>query len=385
MGDVAFDPADPVVAADPYPAYARLRAETPVLLNEATGLRFVSRHADVDAVLRDRRFGRVFAPLPGAEMAPFNLLNEHSLFDKEPPEHTRLRGLVSSVFTPRRVEALRPAVRAMAEELVHGGLHDLVADLAEPVPVAVIAELLGVPAADRPQLRPWSRAIVAMFELEPEDRAAVDAVQAATAFRAYLLELFAARRRGPGADLLSALVGVGLSDDELVATCVLLLNAGHEATVHALGNGVLALLEHRSEWERLVADPSLVPAAVEELLRYDTPLQLFRRTALAEAAVGGEPVAEGERVALLLGSANRDAGAFEDPDRLDVGRSPNPHLGFGAGIHFCLGAPLARVEVQEELRALVRRAPGLELAGEPVRRPGLVIRGLETLPVSAVG
>lgn len=377
-----FDPSDPAFVADPYPTYARLRAEAPVLLDEASGLRFVSRFADVDAVLRDRRFGRVFVPVPGAEMAPFNLLNEHSLFDTEPPEHTRLRGLVSRVFTPRRVEALRPAVRAMAEERLRDGVRDVIADLAEPIPVAVIAELLGVPPADRGLLRPWSRAIVAMYELEPDGRAAAEAVRASVEFRAYLLDLASSRRRAPGDDLLSGLAGVGLSDDELVATCVLLLNAGHEATVNALGNGVLALLERRDVWERLLADPSVVPGAVEELLRFDTPLQLFRRTALVDAEVGGVPVAAGERVALLFGSANRDGSVFSDPDRLDVMRSPNPHLGFGAGIHFCLGAPLARIELQEQLGALLRVAPGLELAAEPVRRPGHVIRGLERLEVA---
>jgi hypothetical protein len=379
-----FDPADPGFVSDPYPTYARLRAEAPVLLHEPSGLRFVSRHADVDAALRDRRFGRVFVPRePLEEMRPFNLLNEHSLFDQEPPEHTRLRGLVSRVFTPRRVESLRQTVRAMAEQRVRSGLRDLVADLAEPIPVAVIAELLGVPEADRHRLRPWSRAIVAMYELEPGEGVATDAVRASIEFRAYLLELADLRRRSPGEDLLSGLAGVGLSDDELVATCVLLLNAGHEATVNALGNGVLALLEHRGKWRRLVEDPSLVPDAVEELLRFDTPLQLFQRTALVDAEVAGVAVPAGERVALLLGSANRDPGAFSEPDRLDLARSPNPHLGFGAGIHFCLGAPLARVELQEQLGALVRLAPGLQLDGEPVRRPGHVIRGLERLRVRA--
>jgi cytochrome P450 len=315
-------------------------------------------------------------------MRPFNLLNEHSLFDREPPEHTRLRGLVSKVFTPRRVEALRPFVRALAEQRIQAGVRDLVVDLAEPIPVAVIAELLGVPEADRGLLRPWSSAIVAMFELGHDDEAARDAVRASVEFRAYLLDLAAARRREPRADLIGGLAEVGLSDDELVATCVLLLNAGHEATVNALGNGMLALLGRRAEWERLVADPSIVPSAVEELLRFDTPLQLFRRTAFADAEVGGVPIAIGERVALLLGSANRDPAVFEEPDRLDVGRTPNPHLGFGAGIHFCLGAPLARVELQEQLGALVRLAPGIELDGEPVRKPGRVIRGLERLAVA---
>jgi cytochrome P450 len=381
---VELDPTDPSFVADPYPVYARLRSESPVHRDEQTGLTFVARFHDVDAALRDRRFGRVFAPRePIDVMRPFNLLNERSLFDQEPPEHTRLRGLVSKAFTPRRVEGLRPLVQGAAEERVGAGLHELIGDLAEPIPVAVIAELLGVPEADRPLLRPWSRAIVAMYELEPDDLAAAGAVRASEEFRAYLLELAAERRRSPGVDLLSALLDVGLDDDELVATCVLLLNAGHEATVNALGNGVLALLTHRAEWDRLVTDPSRAASAVEELLRFDTPLQLFRRTALLEADVGGVPIAAGEQIALLFGSANRDADAFPEPDRLDVDRWPNPHLGFGAGIHFCLGAPLARVELQEELGALLRLAPRLDLDGEPVRRPGHVIRGLERLPVSA--
>jgi cytochrome P450 len=270
----------------------------------------------------------------------------------------------------------------MADERVRGGIRDLIADLAEPIPVAVIAELLGVPEADRHLLRPWSRAIVAMFELEPDAAGTRAAVRASSEFRTYLLELAAARRRAPGEDLLSGLVEVGLSDDELVATAVLLLNAGHEATVNALGNGVLALLQRRSEWERLAAGPSLLPGAVEELLRFDTPLQLFRRTALAGAEVGGVAVAAGEQVALLLGSANRDGRAFVDPDRLDVSRSPNPHLGFGAGIHFCLGAPLARVEGQLALGALMRRMPKLRLApGDLEWRESSTLRGLKALPV----
>ncbi len=384
MAGAWFDPSDPGFVADPYPTYERLRAESPVLFHEPSGLRFVSRRADVDATLRDRRFGRVFVPRePVEKMRPFNLLNEHSLFDREPPEHTRLRGLVSTVFTPRRVEALRPLVRSMAEELIRAGLTDLVADLAEPIPVAVIAELLGVPEPDRHRLRPWSRAIVALYELEHDERAAGAAVRASAEFREYLLALADGRRDAVDGDLLSGLVRVGLSDDELVATCVLLLNAGHEATVNTLGNGVVALLEHREQWNRLRDDPALVPSAVEELLRFDTPLQLFQRTALVDAEIAGTKVAAGERVALLLGSANRDAHAFADPNRLDVGRSPNPHLGFGAGIHFCLGAPLARLELQEELGALLRLAPDIELDGEPERRPGHVIRGFERIPVSA--
>jgi cytochrome P450 len=246
----------------------------------------------------------------------------------------------------------------------------------------VISELLGVPEADRGLLRPWSAAIVAMYELSHDEGVAREAVRASAEFRAYLLELAEARRDAPGEDLVSGLVEVGLSEDEMVATCVLLLNAGHEATVNALGNGMRALLEHRDQWERLVNEPALVPGATEEVLRFDTPLPLFRRTAFVDAEVGAIPIAAGERVALLLGSANRDGAVFAEPDRLDISRKRNPHLGFGAGIHFCLGAPLARVELQEELGALVRLAPGIELAAAPAWKPGSVIRGLERLEVT---
>lgn len=393
-----FDPTDAAFVADPYPAYARLREQSPVWWDEMHELWLVSRHADVDALLRDRRLGRVFVPRePLEEFAPWNLVNEYSMLELEPPEHTRLRRLVAADFTRGRVERLRPSVVALTDalldDLAEAGEGDLLRHLAEPLPVEVIAELLGIPPADRPLLRPWSNAIVELYELEPAPGAAARAVAAAQEFGDYLRALVAERRRTPGGDLLSALAvqagggeaGDRLSSDELVATAVLLLNAGHEASVNVIGNGVLALLRHPGELARLAAAPALVATAVEELIRFDTPLSLFTRTAFADVDVAGHTVRTSERVGLLLGAANRDPAAFAHPDDLDVGRDPNPHVGFGAGIHYCLGAPLARLELQVALERLLARFPRLALSEEPQVRPTFQFRGYRSLRVRVDG
>ncbi|HEY0404037.1 MAG TPA: cytochrome P450, partial [Blastococcus sp.] len=257
----------------------------------------------------------------------------------------------------------------------------------EELPVAVIAELLGVPAADRPLLRPWSNAIVKMYEYGRTTQVEDAAERAADEFVAYLRELAAERRRTPGEDLLTHLVtvrdseGDRLTEDELVTTCILLLNAGHEATVNVTGNGTLALLRNPDQLQRLREDRSLLPTAIEELMRFDSPLQLFERTATEDVEIGGVTVTEGQKIAALLGSANHDPAVFEAPETLDVGRSENPHISFGAGVHFCIGAPLARVELQATFGALLDRTSSLALGGEPVRRPEFVMRGLADLPV----
>jgi cytochrome P450 len=387
-----FDPADPAFLADPYPTYAHLRREEPVRWDPVQGLWLVARHADVDRVLRDRRFGRVFTPREPAErFEPWNLVNRHAMLELEPPDHTRLRKLVAHEFTPRFTERLRPRVRALVAELLDALEHDeepdLVGGLAEPLPVAVIAELLGFPAEDRHRLRPWSAAIVALYELAPPPGAEERAIAAAAEFTEYLRALVARRRREPGDDLLSALAvlsleGDRLSEAELIATAVLLLNAGHEASVNVLANGVVALLRNPDQQQRLVDEPGLIAGAVEEAIRYDTPLSLFQRTAFSDVAVAGVTVAAGQRVGLLLGSANRDEAVFADADTFDVGRRPNPHVGFGAGIHYCLGAPLARLELQEALGGLLQRWPDLALAAEPPRRPTYQFRGYLRLPVT---
>ncbi|MFJ5922117.1 cytochrome P450 [Kitasatospora sp. NPDC092948] len=397
----AFDPWSAEFVAHPYPAYAALREQSPVVHYEPSDQWLVSRYADVNALLRDRRLGRTFthrfsheefgqdAPNPAHE--PFHTLNDYGLLDLEGPDHTRIRRLVSKAFTPRMVESLRPTVQRLAGELVDGlladGGGDLIAKVAEPLPVAVIAEMLGVPESDRHLLRPWSSDITGMFELNPSEETARRAVTASLEFSAYLRELIRRRREQPGADLISALAqaaedGQVLSEQEMISTCVLLLNAGHEATVNTTGNGWWALLRNPGELARLRgAVDELLPTAIEELMRYDTPLQMFERWVLEDIEVGGVTIPRGSEVALLFGSANRDPERFADPDRLDLGRADNPHITFGAGIHFCLGAPLARLELTESYGALLRKAPGLTLVREPEWNPGYVIRGLKELLV----
>ncbi|MFI7273217.1 cytochrome P450 [Streptomyces sp. NPDC049879] len=394
-----FDPADPAFLDDPYPAFAALRERGPVHPHEGLGLPVAVSHAACAAILRDRSAGRIWRDKePAAAFPAFNMLHRNSLLEAEPPRHTRLRRLISAAFGRGHTERLKPRVQAiadamtgrLADAIAADGSADLLVHLAAPMPVEVIAELLGVPTADRPRLQPWSNAIVKMYEygLPPEGAAAAEAASAE--FVAYLTALAEDRARHPGDDLVSDLVSVRdggdrLSADELVGTAVLLLMAGHEATVNVIGNGVLALLRHRDQWDRLVASPALLPTAVEELIRYDAPLQLFERTATAPTTVAGHELAPGDRIAALLGAAARDPAVFTDPDTLDIGRTPNPHLGFGAGIHYCVGAPLARAEVAAALAALTTRLPDLRLADEPARRPEFVIRGLRELRVTTSG
>lgn len=389
-----FDPWNPDFVANPYGVYADLRNEQPVSFFEPTGQWLISRHADVNALLRDRRLGRSYLHVATHEefgrepdpqfQEPFWRVINAGMLDVEPPVHTRLRRLVSKAFTPRMVESLRPRVRAIVEDLVDAfvakGGGDLIAEVAEPLPVTVIAEMLGIPSEDRHLLRPWSADICGMYELNPSQQAQHTAVTAASEFSDYLREL---AKRPYGDDLISALAQVdGLTEDELVGTCVLLLNAGHEATVNVTGNGWWSLFRNPDQLVRLREDPSLLPTAVEELMRYDTPLQMFERWVLEDIEVGGMTIPRGKEVGLLFGSANRDPEVFEHPDTLDVGRQDNPHISFGAGIHFCLGAPLARIELIESFGTLLRKAPKLELTQEPVWNPGYIIRGLSAINVS---
>ncbi len=381
-----FDPTDPEFIADPYPVFADLRKQAEVHRHDGLGLAVAVSHRACSELLRQRALGRIWTDRTPAERFPaFNLLHQNSLLESEPPRHTRLRAAISAAFNRGHTERLRPWVADLAGRLVDalGGSGDLLAGLAAPLPVEVIGELLGVPDEHRPLLQPWSNAIVKMYEYDLAPVLADAAERAAAEFVEYLRELVARRAVEPGDDLISDLLAVELEVDELVGTAVLLLMAGHEATVNVIGNGVLALLRNREQWERLVADPSLVPVAVEELIRYDAPLQLFERTAVVETTVAGYPVAPGEKVAALLGAAARDPLVFDHPDTLDVTRTPNAHLGFGAGIHYCVGAPLARVEIAAALQALITRMPGMRLVEEPERRPEFVIRGLRTLRVAA--
>jgi cytochrome P450 len=323
-------------------------------------------------------------------LAPFWYVIRNGMLDREPPDHTRLRRLVSKAFTPKYVEQLRDRIQAIMDRLVDAvegaGEFDLIATLAEPLPVTVIAELLGVPEEDRRHLRPWSADICRMYELSPTDEDGRIALRAATEFSEYLRTLSRERRRHPTDDLISRLAqvldeGDVLTEDELIGTCVLLLNAGHEASVNATGNGWWALFRNPDQLERVRADRALVPAAVEELLRYDTPLQMFERWVLEEIEIDGVRIPRGAELALLFGSANRDPAVFDDPDRLDVAREPNPHLTFGAGTHYCLGAPLARLELAISFDTILRRLPRLELVAEPEWKPNYIIRGLRELRV----
>ena len=384
------------MVADPYPSFARARQLAPVQWHEGLGLWLAFTHTEANAVLRDRRLGRIWRDKePGERFESFNLIHRNAILEMEPPHHTRLRRLISTAFARGHVERLRPWVEELAGRLVDGLVErsggsepvDLLTGMAEQLPVAVIAELLGVPEADRPLLRPWSNAIVKMYEYDRTRQREDDAERAADEFVAYLRALAAERRKTPGDDLVSHLVSVRdaegdrLTEDELVTTCILLLNAGHEATVNVTGNGTLALLRNPDQLARLREERALLPTAIEELMRFDSPLQLFERTATEDVEIGGITVTAGQKIAALLGSANHDPGVFAAPETLDVGRTENPHISFGAGVHFCIGAPLARVELQASFGALLDRTSSLELGGEPQRRPEFVIRGLADLPV----
>jgi cytochrome P450 len=396
---VEFAPTDLGFIADPYPVYAELREREPVRYDEATDHWLISRHEDVNSLLRDRRIGRTYLhaathaemghPDPPAWHGPFWDLINAGILDMEPPNHTRVRRLVSNAFTPRFVENLRPRVQGIMHDLVDqvggSGEFDLM-QVAEPLPVTVIAEMLGVPSADQHHLRPWSADICKMYELNPSEDMQRDAVRASTEFSTYLRELARARKHDPGEDLISQLAlvadaGETLTEDELVGTCVLLLNAGHEATVNSTLLGWWSLFRDPDRLKELRADRSLLPNAIEELLRFDTPLQMFERWVLEPFEIHGVEIPRGAELGLLFGSANHDPSVFERPDELDLTREPNPHLTFGAGIHFCLGAPLGRQELQVSFSTLMDRFPTLEPVEEPRWKPNYIIRGLEGLRV----
>lgn len=390
--------ANPEFVADPYPQLAELRSLGKPIWHEETGMFLAARYKDANAVLRNRSLGRIFSPrTPETEWETFNYLHADSILDSEPPKHTRLRSLVMKAFNPKRIEELRPNIERITNQLLHRiedklqsyGTFDLIADYAEPLPVMVIAELLGFPEADEHLLRPWSQAIVKMYEPSPTEEQKADARKASNEFAAYVHSLMVERQKNPGVDLISELAiveeqGEKLSAHELIATCVLLLNAGHEASVNGFGNGLVAALGNEEQWSKLTSNiDGMTETAVDEFLRFDAPLHLFERTATEEVEIGGVAIKPGQKIAALIGSANRDEEIFERADELDLSRSPNPHIGFGAGIHFCIGAPLARQEMQISLPALLHRFPRLELADKPIRRPTFVLRGYEKVMVRA--
>lgn len=385
---------DDAFIENPYPALAELRKIGKPVWHEGAQMFLAATHADANAVLRNRSLGRIFkAREPEGDWNTFNWLHSDSLLDSEPPKHTRLRSLLVKAFNKNKIDSLRPDVVRLTESLLQGiqekierdGEFDVIADFAEPLPVKVIAALLGFPDEDEHLLRPWSQAIVKMYELDPSEQTQAEAQRASQEFADYVRGLMETRKVSPGTDLISDLAAVEedgqkLNAQELIATCVLLLNAGHEASVNGFGNGLVAAMQRPDQLQILRERPFEVAAtAVDEFLRFDAPLHLFERTATADVEIGGVLVRDGQKIASLLGSANRDETVFTNPTEMDITRDPNPHIGFGAGIHFCIGAPLARMEMTTSLPALFERYPTLELAAEPVRRPGFVLRGYESV------
>ncbi|MBF9036248.1 cytochrome P450 [Rhodobacterales bacterium HKCCE2091] len=385
MRHLSQSPTDPDFVQDPYPFYAAGRAAGPLVVWDDYGMPVATTHAAVNAILRDRRFGREpVEPLRYPDrLAPFYAVEAHSMLELEPPRHTRLRSLVLRAFTSRRIAALGPGIAALTDDLIDAfpdGEFDLLDAFARPLPVIVIARLLGVPDEMAPQLLAWSNAMVRMY-MAGRTRADEDgAARAATEFSDFLRGYVDRRRSDPRDDLISCLIaaeeaGEKLSTDELITTCILLLNAGHEATVHTIGNGAKLMLETGA---RPGGDPA---AFVEEVLRFDPPLHLFTRTVYEEVEVFGHRFGRGDEVGLLLASAGRDAGAYPDPDRFDPARGGPANLAFGAGLHFCVGAPLARLELQIALPRLFERCPDLR-AIEPPRYADIYhFHGLERLSV----
>jgi cytochrome P450 len=394
-----FDPADPSFIADPYPTLAALREATPVFYNERARQWVLTRFADVHATLRDRRLGRVYThrythaelgrPEPDPRWAAFDEHERWSLLQLEPPDHTRIRRLIAKVFTPTAAAAVRPAATALAEELLEGCRQrrrfDLLTDYAQPYSVAVICSLLGVPRSDTHLLLDWSHAIVKMYELTTSDEQRAAATRAAQEFMDYTAALITEKRARPDTLLVAALAtvedeGDRLSDAEIISTVIVLLNAGHEATVNTLGNGMRAFLLHPDQWRRVTGSEVPARVAIEEMIRWDGPLQLFERWVLDDGVeIAGRSLTRGEEVAMLFGSANRDPRRFDAPDRFDAARGDSAHIGFGGGIHFCVGAPLAREELDVSVGALARLVPDLHLAAIPAYQPTFVIRGLQAL------
>jgi cytochrome P450 len=408
-GTLVWDPFDPAWVEDPYAVYAELRRSNPVH-RSPLGFWVFTRHADCLAVLRDRRSssdGRnvdteTFRELRAVDLTAMQgadaVLGEMAPFlFRDPPDHTRLRGLVQKAFTPRVVEGLRPRAEEICEQLLDAALQrgeaDLVADYAYPLPVQIIVEMLGVPAEDHEQFRVWSDALAR--GLDPDFLLPPAAVQqrlgAILSFVQYFASLIEERRKRPGHDLLSRLIaaeeeGDVLTQGELLSTCILLLVAGHETTVNLISGGTLALLEHPDQLARFRDDPAVLRSGVEEMLRFVPPVQLTGRVALEDMEVAGARIEAGQFSMLLIGSANRDPDAFTDPDTFDVARADNNHLGFGFGIHHCLGAPLARLEAQIALSALVGRARRIERASDRLAyKENIVLRGLAALPVRLAG
>ena len=389
---------NPTFVANPYEQLKALREIGKPVWHEGMQIFLAARHSDANDVFRNKSLGRIFTDKsPEFEWETFNWLHSDSILDSEPPKHTRLRSLVAKAFNRNKIEGMRPAVERITQQLLDaidekiksGESFDLIADYAEPLPVKIIADLLGFPESEEHLLRPWSQSIVKMYEVNPSQQYQIAAKKAAGEFAEYVRNLAEHRKTNPGQDLITDLAmveenGEKLNSHELVATCVLLLNAGHEASVNAFGNGMVAALVRPDQAELLRKNSrAITDTALEEFMRFDAPLHLFERTATIDTELGGVKIEKGQKIAALIGSANRDSSVFERADEMDLTRDPNPHIGFGAGIHFCLGAPLARLEMSVSLPALWEKYPNMQLAGTPVRRPTFVLRGYESVSISA--
>jgi cytochrome P450 len=387
----------PQAKADPYPLYADIRRRP--LVRSGLGPWLTADHSVAESVLRDRRFSSSPVHQPGYRPPEYPAgdpraeLPETDLLTMDPPDHTRIRRLVAGAFTPKAIAGLEPWIRETAGELLASADaatgFDLIDALAFPLPIAVICHLLGVPAEDQASFRTWGHAVASTLEPQTSPAAKNQSREAELALTSYLRDLVAKRRADPDDSLLSALVAIEddgdrLSSAELVSTALLLLVAGFETTVNLIGNGAVALLGEPEHWDRLREDPALVPAAVEELLRYDSPVQATSRIATEDLDLNGTAILKGKSVVVAIGGANRDPSVFDQPDRLIIDR-PNAsrHLSFSLGMHHCLGAALARLEGRIAIEEVTRRYPRLEMAGPPVRRPLLVLRGFESVPVRA--
>lgn len=398
-----FNPFLPEFHADPYPIYHCVRSEDPVH-KYAIGMDWVlTRYADIKAVLRDRRIGSIDTPTrirdksryiqeKGRDLDALALASSKWLFYTDPPAHSRLRGLVSKAFSSVVVERLRPRIQEIVDELLcrfqNLGVADIISDFASVLPVITIAEMLGVPLEDRDKLYRWSNDLAHILDplvsLEEYDRMNGLTLE----FQAYFRNLIAKREKCPKEDLISALFeardkGDRLSNDELLATCMMLFMTGEETTVNTIGNGMLALLRHPDQMQKLKREPEIIQTAVEEILRYDSPVQLSARLAIEDVEVGDKTIQAGEKIIVCLGAANRDPEQFPDPDRFDITRNENNHLAFGDGIHYCLGAGLARVQSQIAINSLVQRLPDLKLGTDKLEwRKNIALRGLKSLPVT---
>ena len=401
---VDFDPFDDAFCADPYPTYARIREAGRVVLNPL-GIWMLPHYDDAMALLRDPRvsadplrsdlFAQMFQTFLGGKEGPGIHLVRNLLLMMDPPDHTRMRGLANTAFSRKAIEDWRPEIKRITDDLLDAAVDrreiDLIADYAYPLPVTVIAELLGVPLEDRETFTTWGRELIEMFSFSLEEFTPGRAEKGNNAiekFNGYFEDLANERRREPRDDLLTALVeaedsGERLNHDELLATCLLLLLAGHETTANLIGNATVALLRTPDALVRVRDDPSVTSSAIEELLRYDTPIQMTARTTLEPIVIDGVEIPANARVTSMLGSSNRDPAHFDRPDELVLDRTSAPHVSFGGGIHFCLGAPLARLEARIAIPELLRRAPGLSFATDELPwRKTFPFRGLKALPVT---